>query len=165
MFAIHLLGEPQDFLGIQVDRDRPAVTISISQEGKALALAELYGLGGACKAVPMSPEVFSWLRTSRDGDEMAIQLDFHRGFGSLLHLAQYTRPDIALAVGALAAYSSAPTKAHFQTMLDVVRYVGGTAGRVITFGGSELPLGFWCDANFAACHDTHRSTTGWAAAM
>jgi hypothetical protein len=165
MFAIRSLGEPQDFLGIQVDRDRAAGTISISQEGKALALAESFGLGGARKAIPMSPEVFSGLGSARDGDEMAIQLDFQRGIGSLLHLAQCTRPDIALAVGALAAYNSAPTKAHFQAMLDVVRYVGGTVGRGVTFRGSERPLGFWCDANFAACHDTRRSTTGWVATM
>jgi hypothetical protein len=165
MIAIRSLGEPQDFLGIQVDRDGAAGTMSISQEGKALALAESFGLGGARKAIPMSPEVFSGLPCAPDGDGMAIQLDFQQGIGSLLHLAQCTRPDIALAIRALAAYNSAPTNAHFQAMLDVVRYVGGTAGRGITFRGSERPLGFWCDANFAACHDTRRSTTGWVATM
>jgi hypothetical protein len=96
---------------------------------------------------------------------MAAQLDLQRGIGSLLNLAQCMRSDIALPVGALAASSSAPTRAHFRAMLDVVRYVGGTSGRGITFGGSEQPLGVWCDANFAACHDTCRSTTGWVATM
>jgi hypothetical protein len=117
------------------------------------------------RQLPISPEVFSELRSLWEGDEMAVQLDFQRGIGSLLHLAQCTRPDIALPVGALAAFSSAPTKAHFRAMLDVVRYVGGTSGRGITFGGSEQPLGVWCDANFAACHDTRRSITGWVATM
>jgi hypothetical protein len=65
----------------------------------------------------MSPEVFSELRSVQDGDDMAIQLDFQRGIGSLLHWAQCTRPDIALAIGALAAFNSAPNKLHF---LDVV---------------------------------------------
>jgi hypothetical protein len=51
MFAIRALGEPKDFLGIQVNRDRAAGTISISQEGKALALAQSFGLGGVRKAV------------------------------------------------------------------------------------------------------------------
>jgi hypothetical protein len=149
-------------VGIQVNRDRVAGTISISQEGKALALAQSFGLEGVRKAVPMSPEVFSELRSVREGDDRAVQLDFQRGIGSLLHLAQCTPPDI---VGALAAFSSAPTKAHFRAMLDVVRYVGGTSGRGITFGGSEQLLGVWCDANFAAGHDTRRSTTGWVATM
>jgi hypothetical protein len=122
------------------------------------------GISRKLATVSMPPEVFSGLRSVREGDEMAVQLDFQRGNGSLLHLAKCNRPDIALPVGAL-AFSSAPTKAHFRAMLDVVRYVGGTSGLGITFGGSEQSLGVWCDANFAACHDTRRSTMGWVAAM
>jgi hypothetical protein len=53
----------------------------------------------------------------------------------------------------------------FAVLLDVVRYVGGTASRGITYGGKGHPLGFWCDANFAACRDTRRSTTGWVVTM
>jgi hypothetical protein len=50
-------------------------------------------------------------------------------------------------------------------LLDVVRYVGRTESRGITYGGKGHPLGFWCDANFAACRDTRRSTTGWVVTM
>jgi hypothetical protein len=50
-------------------------------------------------------------------------------------------------------------------MLDVVRYVGSTAGRCLTYGGSNKPLGFWCDSNSAAYQDTRRSTTGWVVVM
>jgi hypothetical protein len=82
----------------------------------------------------MSPEAFSELRSVQDGDERAIQLDFQRGIGSLLHVAQSTHLDIARPLGGLAAFSSA-------LMLDVVRCVGGTAGRGVTFGGIERPLG------------------------
>jgi hypothetical protein len=32
-------------------------------------------------------------------------------------------------------------------------------------GGKGHPLGFWCDANFAACRDAWRSTTGWVVTM
>jgi hypothetical protein len=85
--------------------------------------------------------------------------------GSLLHLAHCTRPDIALSVAALAAYWSAPSAKQFAVLLDVVRYMGGTASRGITHGGNWRPLGFWCDANFAACRDTRRSTTGWVVTM
>jgi hypothetical protein len=140
MFAIHALGEPEDFLGIQVNRDREAGTISISQECKALAPAESFGVQGAHKAVPMSPEMVAELWSVQDGDDMAVQLDFQRGIGGLLHLAQCTRPDIALPVGALAAFSSAPTVAHFEAMLDVVWHVGSTLGRGITFGGASARL-------------------------
>jgi hypothetical protein len=100
---------------------RKAGTISISQECKAPALAESVRVQGLRKAVPMSSEVYAELRSVQDGDDMAVQLDFQRGMGSLLHFAQCTRPDIALPVGALLAFSSAHTVAHFEAMLDVVR--------------------------------------------
>jgi hypothetical protein len=61
---------------------------------------------------------------------MADKLGYQKVIGSLLHLAQCTRPDIALPVGALAAYASAPSEAHYEAMLDVVRYLGSKLGEV-----------------------------------
>jgi hypothetical protein len=85
--------------------------------------------------------------------------------GSLLHLVQCTRPDLALAVGALAAYCAAPSAAHHAALVDVVRHVGYTASRGITYGSRRAPLEVWCDANSAACLETRRSTAGWTVIM
>jgi hypothetical protein len=63
---------------------------------------------------------------------MADMEAYQSGIGSLLHLAQCTRPDIALAVRALATYSLKPSAAHFAAMLNAIRYVGSTADRGIT---------------------------------
>jgi hypothetical protein len=79
-------------------------------------------------------------------------------------MAQCVRPDIAAPVGALAAYSSAPTSTHYNALLDVVGYVACTADRGITYGQSDTPIEIWCDANFAACPDTRHSVTGWVVA-
>jgi hypothetical protein len=103
-FAIRALGEPEDFLGIQISRDRAAHTITIVEEHKALELAAGLGLVGGRKAVPMSPETCSGLRGAQEGKSMADKLEYQCKVGSLLHLAQCTRPDIALAVGALSAF-------------------------------------------------------------
>jgi hypothetical protein len=40
-----------------------------------------------------------------------------------------------------------------------------TASCGITFGHRRPLLEVWCDANFAACQDTRRSTTGWVVVM
>jgi hypothetical protein len=165
IFEIRKLGEPVDFLGIEIQRDRGAGTITLTQTAKAEVLAAEHGVQGACRVVPMSPESFSGLRAAQTGEPMADKLGYQKVIGSLLHLAQCTRPDIALPVGALAAYASAPSEAHYEAMLDVVRYVGSTAGRGLTYGGGDKPLGCWCDANLAACQDTRRSTTGWVVVM
>lgn len=165
MFAIRKLGEPQDFLGIEIARNRQAGTISIDQARKARALADSVGVAGERRGVPMSPETFAGLRAAQPGDAMADALEYQSIIGSLNHLAQCTRPDIALAVCALASYNSKPTLAHRAALLDVVRYVGCTATRGITYGHTKVPVETWCDANFAACQDTRRSTTGWAVVM
>jgi hypothetical protein len=165
MFKIRKMGEPENFLGINICRDSSAGTITVDQADKATALAAELGVSGKFRAVPMTPEVFGELRGAQPGEPMADKMQYQRVVGSLLHLAQCTRPDIALPVAALAAFSSAPSTQHHAVLLDLVRYVGGTASRGITFGGKRQPLGFWCDANFAACKDTRRSTTGWVVTM
>ena len=139
----------------------PARALVVCQATKARALAAAFGVEGESRATPMTPAAYGELRAARDGDEMADRERYQSGVGSLLHMVQCVRPDIAAPVGALAAYNSAPTAAHYEAMLDVVRYVSATAERGITYGTSATPVQVWCDANFAACVDTRRSTTGW----
>jgi hypothetical protein len=150
MFEIRKLGELQDFLHIHICRNRCAGTITVDQQDKAKALAAEVGVSGECTMVPMSPEVYGESRVPQPGEPMTDKLLYQRVVGSLLRLAQCMRPDIALSVAAFAAYSSAPSAQHFAVLLDVVRYVGGTISRGITYEGKGHPLGFWCDANFAA---------------
>lgn len=165
MFAIRALGEPKDFLGIRITRDREARTIKIDQEDKALALAHRAGVSGQRRSVPMSCQVHSELRAATPGEAMADIDEYQSILGSLSHLAHCTRPDVAHAAGALASYNAAPSRAHYEALLDVVRYVGSTASRGITYGHSGCPVQLFCDANFASCQDTRRSTTGWCATM
>jgi hypothetical protein len=165
MFDIRELGEPTDFLGVQITRDKAAGTITIHQTDKALALAKGLKVEGTRKATPMTPKALSNLQSAQTGEHMADKEEYQAVLNSLLHLVQCTRPDLALAVGALAKYCSSPSVAHHAALLDVVKYVWCTASRGITFGHKRPPLEVWCDANFAACQDTRRSTTGWVVVM
>jgi hypothetical protein len=161
IFEIRRMGEPSDMLGIGIEHDRAVGTITIRQSAKAHALAAAFSVQGERRATPMTPAAQLELRAAQDGDDLAEVEGYQSGIGSLLHLAQCTRPDLAAPVGALAAYCALPTAAHYAAMLDVVRYVGSTARRGITFGGSAWPVEIWCDANFADCPDTRRSVSGW----
>jgi hypothetical protein len=132
IFEIRKLGEPVDFLGIEIQRNRGAGTITLTWKAKAEALAAVHGVQGACKAlprIPMSPECCASLRAAQPGEPMAHKLGYQIVIGGLLHLAQCTRPDNALPVGALAAYASVPSVAHHEALLNVVRYVRSMAGR------------------------------------
>ena len=165
MFETRVIGEPKDFVGIHIVRDRKARTIKVHQEDKARALAASAGVEGEVQRVPMSQEVYAGLRAATPGEPLADVDQFRSDVGTLLHLAQCTRPDIAVHVAAMACYSHAPTLAHRAALTDIIRYVGSTASRGITYGLSPEPLQTWCDSNFASCLDTRRSVTGYCAAM
>jgi hypothetical protein len=121
MFEIRKIGEPKDFFGIHICRDHGTGTITVDQKDKAVALAAELGVSGECKVVPMLPEVFGELRGAEPREPIADKLQYLRVVGSLLHLAQCSRPDIALPDAALAACSSAPSTQHYAVLLDIVR--------------------------------------------
>ena len=165
IFEIRELGEPEDLLGIRITRDRQARTITIHQADKIHALAAAAGVEGESRPVPMSPEVFAGLRAAGEGEPLADRDQYRSQLGTVLHLTQCTRPDVSLPTHALAAYAQAPSQAHHEALLNLIRYLGSTATRGITYGGTQVPVKTWCDANFASCLDTRRSITGWVVTM
>jgi hypothetical protein len=60
---------------------------------------------------------------------------------------------------------AAPTVAHWEVALGVVRYLVGTADYGLTFGGSSETLMGYCDADYAGDLDSRRSTTGYVFLM
>lgn len=54
-----------------------------------------------------------------------------------------------------------PTDTHWQAAKGVLRYIAGTPTYGITFGGSNLKLEAYCDADCTGDIDTRRSTTGY----
>jgi len=80
--------------------------------------------------------------------------------GSILYLATTTRPDIAYATGVLARYMKAPEHHHWQAAKTVVRYLIGTKGVGLLYGGGTELTGA-VEADYGGCPGTRRSTTGW----
>jgi hypothetical protein len=81
--------------------------------------------------------------------------------GSLLYLANCTRPDIAHVAGVLSRFMSAPTTEHWRLAKAALAYLAGTPELGLTFGGKPLELCGYCDANYAGDIDTRRSTSGF----
>ena len=46
--------------------------------------------------------------------------------GALMYLANSTRPDIAFTINLLARHSAAPTKRHWTTGKQILKYLNGT---------------------------------------
>jgi hypothetical protein len=71
IFEIRALGEPKDFLGIEISRDHAANTITITQKSKASALAAELGVSGSHRVLPMPAVVYAGLRAAHSGVPMA----------------------------------------------------------------------------------------------
>ncbi|GAA0173633.1 transmembrane signal receptor [Lithospermum erythrorhizon] len=57
-----------------------------------------------------------------------------------------------------------PKQDHWDAALRVVWYLKNSPGQGILLGSdSDLTLSGWCDSDWASCHMTRRSLTGWLA--
>ena len=168
-FAIHDLGEVSDFLGCRIVRDRERRVMYMSSVGKIDALVEKFGLSGDTRPVetPMSKSFLPTAQASVSEEGVGSGLPLEPGhrycelIGSLLYLANTTRPDIAQAVGVLSRYRGTPTTAHMNEALRLLRYLKGTREYALQLGGSKVPLEGFVDADYAGDLDTRASTTGF----
>ena len=81
--------------------------------------------------------------------------------GSLMYAMVCTRPDIAHAVGVVSRYMNNPGKEHWMAVKWILRYLRGTTNQALCFGGSNIALQGYVDADMAGDRDNRRSTTGY----
>ena len=95
--------------------------------------------------------------------------------GALLHLANFTRPDIAYAVGVCAKYTNYPRMVHWKALKGILRYLKGTKEKGLIYGvnqnqnkvaysyvGTPKPAVITCvDANWARDVDDRKSTSAF----
>ena len=154
MFEVKDMGEPQDFLGIHIVRDREAGTIAIHQQPYILKLLADYGLSGVSPASCPSTAFAEGSPVSPDIAALYPSL-----VGSLMHLANCTRPDISHTVGALARHLKNPLSSHWAAAGQLLRYLSGTSNLALVYGGNSGVVGY-ADADYAGDRETRRSTTG-----
>jgi hypothetical protein len=71
--------------------------------------------------------------------------------GSLLYIANSTRPDISTAASVLSQFRAQPTTAHWKEALRVLRYLKDTRLYALKLGGGGPVLEAYVDADYAGC--------------
>lgn len=150
------LGEVTNFLGMEVKWDRAAGTASLANPRHIQDLLLEYKLQD-CNPVktPMAQGV-----EFGSSDALPKGHRYAELVGSLLYLANQTRPEIAFAVGRLARRMSQSTEGDWALSKRFLRYLKGTVSMGIKYGGAQT-LGGWVDSDFAGDLDTRMSTTGY----
>lgn len=157
------LGETSFFLQMSVVRDRDQRIIILRQQRHIEKIADDLGLTGQPSPfIPMTKAVYSD-PTGQEITDPAVITQYRSIVGMLMHIANYTRPDISFAISYLARFVNCPSTSKFARINDVVKYLNGTSSYGLYLGGpSKLcPIYAFCDSDFAACTDTRKSTTGY----
>jgi len=171
------MGESKWILGMRIQRDRKARTITLDQELYVTKALEKYGLT-ECK-IASTPEVIGGeVIMDIDGavlDQPTDRTRYMELTGTLMYAAVATRPDIAHAAYALACHMQAPTRRNMIAAERVLRYLAGTRDLGLVFGShngssagdsrgrSQLHVDVcaYADADWANGKVDRRSITGW----
>jgi hypothetical protein len=171
-FSIHDLGEVKDFLGCQITRDRKRRVIYISCIPKIEALLEKFGDSDSGRVIetPMQKDFCPTARSASTSDAEGIGAGtplepgtrYCELIGSLLYIANTTRPDISQAVGVLSRYRCNPTTAHWSAAMRVLVYLRDTKEKMLELGSNpNVELNGFVDADFAGDLDSRFSTSGY----
>ena len=142
------------FLGIAISRNRAVRTLTISQHRYITdVLSKFDMLSSHPVATPMN---LNWI----PGTDSAGDVPFAEVVGSLLYLANATRPDLSHVVGVLTRFMSAPTAGAWQLAKRALRYLKGTTDLGIEYGRYPEGLVGYTDSDFAGESVSCKSTSG-----
>jgi len=156
VFDIRDLGQVSNYLGMAVKWDRAAGTVSLSDPRHTAGILADFGMED-CK--PNTTPMVHGLVLG-DGERLEEPNRYAELVGSLLFLANQTRPDNAFAVGRLAMRMAIPTEKDMAAAKAVVRYLKGTKDMGLVYGRAERLAG-WADSDWAGHVGTRKSTTGF----
>ena len=163
-FTVKDLGDPKLFLGIKVERNMNENTIKLSQEKFIVSMLKRFGFE---KTRPVSSpmqtnQVRNHERKNREEDEYTQELksssvpvtQYRGAIGSLLYLANATRPDISYATNALSRHQVNPTMLEWEMVKRVFQYLSGTRHYTLTFKAKECNMSGFSDASLTDCKNS-----------
>ena len=133
------MGALEYVLGVRVDQQPEKNVIQLSQKTYILDMLVKYKLEN-CKTVdtPMSSRVRLTKAMSPTTSQGSVDMEkypYREAVGSLLWIANGTRPDIAFSVSQVAKFMSNPGMEHWEAVKRILRYLKGTQNVKITYNG------------------------------
>ena len=160
-----------DCLGCNIRRHRASRTMTLTQTASIKELIAKAGLSNA-NAVD-TPCATGFVFTKADcpqteEDKLARTAEqkwFRSALMSCMYYSSWSKPDITFTISKLAKFMHNPGDKHKAALKRLIRYVGATSSRGLTysFAGPPAKAGIYgyYDAAFADDVDTRRSTMGY----
>ncbi|CAJ2640052.1 unnamed protein product [Trifolium pratense] len=155
-FALKDLGQLHYFLGLEIRYFSGGITISQTKYARDI-LAKAKMLEASKINTPIAHKAIEL----SDDHEFVDPTEYRSLCGSLQYLT-FTRPDITHAVNIVCQHFQNPTKKDMRAVKRILRYIKGTLTHGLRYlSQSSLTLNAFCDADWAGCPTTRRSTTGY----
>jgi hypothetical protein len=171
-FKLRDLGPTLFLLGVQIDRERSARTLHLSQRQYTLDLLDRFGFADCSPVstplVPGSRLDMSQCPQTPEDDEFMRDKPYVSAVGALMYLAIATRPDIAHAVGVLCRFMSKPGPAHWKAAKHLFCYLRGSIDYRLTYApdpSSSQLFTMYSDADHGGNPDNGRSTSAYVMKM
>ena len=168
VFQMKDLGEPKNYLGITIQRNRQERNIVMHQADYTERVLEKFNMK-ECKpqSTPMVTRQVKnrnkKIKLNTEDSETIEELKkvpYREAIGSLMYLANATRPDIAYAVNYLARKQLEPTEDDWNGVKRIFRYLRGTTNFGIRFTSNSENLEALTDSSFRDCENS-TSTGGY----
>ncbi|UYV73752.1 hypothetical protein LAZ67_11000718 [Cordylochernes scorpioides] len=165
-FRVKNLGAIRNFLGVQIDYPDEE-TLVLSQSTYVKSILQKFNM---IECRPVSTPLFISFPISK-GDcptdeeekERMRAIPYRELIGSLLYLANCTRPDLMFSVTRLAQFSSNPGRRHWQAAKHVLRYLHGSINLSLVYRRTDSnDACAYSDADWASDIDDRRSNSGTA---
>ena len=145
----------EDYLGVRVSFNKQHNTVTLSQTGLIdKILSTVFPDAGEYVKPHYTPAVDPPLGRDDDGSESTVEWSYRSIIGSLLYLANNTRPDIMFAVHQAARFSSNPKQSHHLAVARICRYLHATKDKGLIFVPKQNDLQCFVDADFAGLWKT-----------
>lgn len=150
------LGEVSQCLGLNITRSKDS--IMLDQEKYIKEILIKFNMS-ECKSIKTPVEVG---QKFNENTEVEMDCPYQQAIGSLLYVAQGTRPDISYVINALSRFNKEPRSEHWSAIKRVMRYLQGTKDYKLTYtkSGNRKITGY-CDADWASDARDRKSCTGY----
>ena len=133
-------------------------SIMLSQEHYVAKIFKRFGHFDV-KPVSTPYDANTYLMKNR-GDPVG-QVEYAQIIGILMHLMNFSRPDITYAVFRLSRYTHNPNNDHWSALARLIQYLKGTMYYGILYNGFPAVLKGYSDANWISDSDEIKSTSSY----
>lgn len=166
-FNMKDLGKATSVLGMRIDYNQSKGMISLDQQKYTELVLRRFNMF-ECDPVkiPSDPnqKLTKDMSPSCDSEVEQMKLvPYQEAIGSIMYLAQCTRPDISFSVSNLSQFNKCPGMAHWKAVKRVLRYLKGTLNCKLKYDRNSkiTKLCGYTDADWGSSFIDSKSCTGY----